>query len=149
MRSKIAVARDCAPSLPLCRIDVPKIEQVVSNVITNAIQEMPDGGKLDISVSAKSLSPADVNFESGDRTGVRFRAGDTAVIVKVRDTGGGIRPEDLNKIFEPFFSTKPTGKGMGLGLTVARKFMELHGGRITLANAAPGGAEVTLLFKPV
>ena len=46
-------------------------------------------------------------------------------------------------------STKPTGKGMGLGLTVARKFMELHGGRVTLANAAQRGAEATLLFKPL
>ncbi|MEO6786983.1 MAG: response regulator [Chthoniobacteraceae bacterium] len=149
VRSKVSVSTDCAPSLPLCRIDVSKIEQAFSNVIANALQEMPGGGKLDISAFAKILSPADVSFESGDRTGARFRAGDTAVIVTVRDTGGGILPENLHKVFEPFFSTKPTGKGIGLGLTVARKFMELHGGRITLANAGQGGAEATLFFKPV
>ena len=146
-RSKVEVSRDYAPSLPPCRIDVAKIEQVISNVITNALQEMPDGGKLDISVSSKVLSRADVSFEAGDRSGVRFRAGDTAVIVEVRDTGEGIPPENLTKVFEPFFSTKPTGKGMGLGLTVARKFMELHGGRITMANGEKGGAVATMIFK--
>jgi signal transduction histidine kinase len=147
VRSKIALNRDYAPSLPPCRIDVSKIEQVISNVIANALHEMPDGGELNISASQKVLGPDDVKFESGDRTGVRFRAGENALVVKVRDTGNGIPTDNLNKVFEPFFSTKPTGKGIGLGLTVARKFMELHGGRITLANAEQGGAEATLVFK--
>jgi signal transduction histidine kinase len=146
-RSKVEVSKDYAPSLPACRIDVTKIEQVITNVITNALQEMPDGGKLDISVTSKVLTPADVNFEAGDRTGFRFRIGDRAVIVEVRDTGEGIQPENLAKVFEPFFSTRPTGKGMGLGLTVARKFMELHGGRITLTNREHGGAVATMIFK--
>jgi signal transduction histidine kinase len=69
------------------------------------------------------------------------------VIVTVRDTGGGIRPENLTKVFEPFFSTRPTGQGMGLGLTVARKFMELHGGRIAVENGERGGAVATMIFK--
>jgi signal transduction histidine kinase len=146
-RSKIEVSKDYAPSLPMCRVDTTKIEQVITNVITNAIQEMPDGGKLGISVSSKTLGAADVNFDAGDRSGFRFRVGDTAVIIEVRDTGGGIRPENLTKVFEPFFSTRPTGKGMGLGLTVARKFMELHGGRIAMANAGHGGAVATMVFK--
>ena len=147
-RCKVAVSVNCAPSLPPCRIDAAKIGQVFTHVIANALQEMPDGGRLDIRVFTKVLLPADVSFEAGDRTGFRFRVGDTAVIAVVRDTGGGIAPGNLSKVFDPFFSTRPTGKGMGLGLTVARKFMELHGGRIILANAADGGAEVTLLFKP-
>ena len=145
--SRLKVSKDYAPSLPLCRIDASKIEQVFTNVITNALQEMPDGGKLNISVATKVLLPSDVNFEAGDRSGFRFRTGDTATVVTVRDTGGGIPPGNLSKVFDPFFSTRPTGKGMGLGLTVARKFMELHGGRITLANAEAGGAVVTMIFK--
>ena len=149
VRSNVTVVRDYAPALPLCRIDVPKIEQVISNVISNALQEMPNGGTLTVSAAKSVLLPADVNFESGDRTGSRIRRGDTAVILKVRDTGNGIEPANLNKVFDPFFSTKPTGKGIGLGLTVARKFMELHAGRITLANAAESGAEATLCFKSV
>ena len=148
-RAKIVVTKDSIPSLPPCRIDVQKIEQVFANVIGNALQEMPDGGGLDIRVSTKVLLATDVKFEAGDRTGFRFRAGDTAVVVQVRDTGGGISPANLPKVFDPFFSTRPTGKGMGLGLTVARKFMELHGGKISLASAGQGGTEVTLLFKAV
>ncbi len=146
-RAKVGVSKDYAGSLPMCRVDVTKIEQVFSNVVTNALQEMPDGGKLAVSVLPKVLRAEDVNFEAGDRSGFRFRVGDTAVIVEVRDTGGGILPENLTKVFEPFFSTRPTGKGMGLGLTVARKFMELHGGRIALANAPEGGTVVTMIFK--
>ncbi len=148
-RSRITVIRDYAPSLPPCRIDAQKVEEVFSSVIANAIQEMPDGGELHVTISAKTLSPDGVNFDAGDRSGFRFRAGDTAVIVKVRDTGGGIRPENLRKVFEPFFSTKPTGQGAGtgLGLTLARKLMELHGGWIALANAEEGGAEATISFK--
>ncbi len=148
-RAKVTVVRDYAPAMPLCRIDVPKVEQVISNVISNALQEMPNGGTLTVSTAKSVLLPAEVNFESGDRTGSRIRRGDIAVILKVRDTGSGIDPANLNKVFDPFFSTKPTGKGIGLGLTVARKFMELHAGRITLANAADSGAEATLSFKAV
>ena len=118
-----------------------------SNVVSNAIQEMPDGGTLDIRMAARALGPADVSFDAGDRSGSRFRAGDTAVLVTIRDTGGGIPPENLPKVFEPFFSTKPTGKGMGLGLTVARKFVELHSGTITVQNHPDGGAVVTIMFK--
>ncbi len=146
-RSRITITRDYAPSLPPCRIDVQKIEDVFSNVVANAIQAMPDGGELHVSITAMTLPPGGVNFDAGDRTGFRFRAGDTAVTVKVRDTGGGIRPDNLRKVFEPFFSTKPTGTGTGLGLTLARKLMELHGGWITLANAEQGGAEATISFK--
>ena len=149
VRSNVTVVRDYAPALPLCRIDVPKIEQVISNVISNALQEMPHGGTLTVSAAKSVILPTEVNFDSGDRTGSRIRRGDTAVILKVRDTGSGIDPANLNKVFDPFFSTKPTGKGIGLGLTVARKFMELHSGRITLANAPDSGAEATLSFKAV
>ena len=149
VRSNVTVVRDYAPALPLCRIDVPKIEQVISNVISNALQEMPHGGTLTVSAAKSVFLPTEVNFDSGDRTGSRIRRGDTAVILKVRDTGSGIDPANLNKVFDPFFSTKPTGKGIGLGLTVARKFMELHSGRITLANAPDSGAEATLSFKAV
>ncbi|MEA3211651.1 MAG: hypothetical protein QOE70_4708 [Chthoniobacter sp.] len=145
----IEVATDYAADLPLCRADVSKIDQVFRNVLSNAIQAMPKGGSLAVKTFARALGAADVSYDSGDRSGVRFREGDRAVIVEVRDSGAGIAPQNLSKLFEPFFSTKPTGTGMGLGLTVARKFMELHGGRIALRNHEPGGAVVTMMFRPV
>ena len=60
------------------------------------------------------------------------------------DTGPGISPENLPKIFEPFFSTKPAGQGTGLGLAIVRKIMQIHGGSIALSNWKEGGARATL-----
>jgi signal transduction histidine kinase len=108
---------------------------------------MPQGGTLTVRIYSRILDAGDVSFDAGDRSGTRFREGERAVIVEARDTGPGIAPENLTKVFEPFFSTKPTGKGMGLGLTVAKKIVDLHGGRITVRNADGGGVEVTMIFK--
>jgi two-component system C4-dicarboxylate transport sensor histidine kinase DctB len=69
------------------------------------------------------------------------------VIVEVDDTGHGILPENVGKLFDPFFTTKPPGQGTGLGLTIARKIMEIHGGSIRLDNQHPGGARATLQFN--
>ncbi|MDQ3623548.1 MAG: ATP-binding protein, partial [Verrucomicrobiota bacterium] len=90
---------------------------------------------------------AEVSFNEGDRSGARFREGERAVVAEVQDTGPGIPAENLPKLFEPFFSTRATGKGMGLGLTVVRKILDLHRGRIEVRNAGEGGALVTLIFK--
>lgn len=144
---KIQVVCDFGNDLPTAALDEGKIEQVLMNVFTNAIHAMPEGGTLTIKTSVKVLGAADVAFDAGDRTGVRLREGERAIVIEVRDTGSGIQPENIGKLFEPFFSTKPTGKGMGLGLTVARKIVELHHGTITLQNQAEGGVIVTMMFK--
>jgi len=146
-RSGIIVTRQFASGLPLSRVDADKIEQVFVNIFSNAVQAMPQGGALAIVTSIKTLGRDDVGFVAGDRSGVRFREGDRAIAVEVSNTGESIAPENLGKVFEPFFSTKPTGQGMGLGLTVARKLVELHAGTIRVANGSQGGAIVTLMFK--
>jgi len=69
------------------------------------------------------------------------------VTVEIDDTGPGLLPEHLGRHFEPFFTTKPPGHGTGLGLTVARQIMELHGGTLTLSNRKQGGARATLQFN--
>jgi signal transduction histidine kinase len=143
----IEVVREFGDALPASHLDEGKIEQVFMNIFTNALHAMPEGGTLTIETSVKVLGPEDVAFDAGDRSGVRFREGERAIVIEVRDTGSGILPEHLSKVFEPFFSTKPTGKGMGLGLTVARKLVELHHGTIALRNGEDGGAIVTMMFK--
>jgi signal transduction histidine kinase len=143
----ITVVRELAADLPPCRIDSSRIEQVFINVFTNAIQAMPEGGTLTVGSSAKVLTSNEVNFDAGDRSGARLREGERAAVVEVRDTGSGIEPENLGRVFEPFFSTKPTGQGMGLGLTVARKIIDSHRGRIELRNAAGGGTVVTMALR--
>jgi two-component system NtrC family sensor kinase len=68
------------------------------------------------------------------------------VVVSVKDTGIGIPPENLNKIFEPFFSTKPVGKGTGLGLSLCFGIVEAHGGRIDIRSRVGEGTEVSVIL---
>jgi len=76
----------------------------------------------------------------GSRTGAKVRNGEAAAFIELEDTGPGIPEADLPKVFDPFFTSKATGvsQGKGLGLTVARQLIELHGGAIELENLQPG-----------
>jgi PAS domain S-box-containing protein len=148
MRTHVRPITNFAEGLPLCRLDHNKIEQVLINVFTNAYQAMADGGTITISTFQKILDAHEVVREEGNRSGVRFREGDAAVVIQVKDSGPGVPEQLLARIFEPFFTTKPTGKGTGLGLTVAQKIVDLHAGRMTIHNDAGGGAVVRIMFKP-
>jgi signal transduction histidine kinase len=101
------------------RADAHKLEQVLVNLVLNAIAAMPSGGKLEIS---------------------HFHNGPSLTLV-VADTGEGIADENLARIFEPFFTTKGMGKGTGLGLAVCRKILEQHGGRISVTSRPGEGAK--------
>ena len=101
------------------RADAHKLEQVLVNLVLNAIAAMPSGGKLEIS---------------------HFHNGPSLTLV-VADTGEGIAEENLARIFEPFFTTKGMGKGTGLGLAVCRKIVEQHGGRISVTSHPGEGAK--------
>jgi signal transduction histidine kinase len=145
--SGITVRRRFASGLPSSRVDANKIEQVFVNIFSNAVHAMPQGGVLTIVTEVRTLGHDDVGFVAGDRSGIRFHEGERAIVIEVSDTGEGIASENLGKVFDPFFSTKPTGKGMGLGLTVAKKLVELHSGTIRVGNCPQDGAIVTLIFK--
>lgn len=102
----------------LVTYDAQQIEQVLINLIQNAIQAMPNGGRLILSLES---------------------AGAQAVIT-VRDTGTGIAPENLRRIFDPFFTTKPEGEGTGLGLSVSYGIIARHHGEITVESVLGQGA---------
>lgn len=140
----IRVIRDLAP-LPPLPLDRNKIQQVFLNLLANAIQAMPQGGTLTVRTYTRELAPGEIDSDAQQRFGDRFRAGETVVVAEVRDTGCGIPEDKLAKIFDPFFTTKPTGNG--LGLTVAKKIIELHAGNVEIHNQTGGGVIVTLWFK--
>ena len=109
--------------------DVPKIEcwaqqlnQVFMNLLLNAAQAMPQGGRITIRTTA---------------------AGDT-VEIGIADTGSGIRPEHLARIFDPGFTTKGGRIGMGLGLLISRRIVERHGGRLLVESIPGQGASFTV-----
>ena len=140
--------RTGVPALPGVTLDTIKVQQVFVNLFMNAIYAMPVGGRLTVRAYARRLSSLERETarDEGSRQAERFRVGDEVVIVEVDDNGTGIPPDKLAKVWDPFFTTKPTGRGTGLGLPVTRKIVELHDGMITIANRDEGGARVTLMF---
>jgi signal transduction histidine kinase len=117
-------------SLPHLQLDKNKIEQALVNLCMNAIEAMPESGTLIFKTRANQLE-----------TGV------TEVILEVEDSGPGIPEEDLEKVFDPFFTRKQVGKGTGLGLTIIRQIIDMHDGSIRMSNRPEGGAKATIILK--
>lgn len=118
----IDIEIDCPKPLPRIRIDRNQIKQAFFNIIRNAFQAMPGGGLLRISLSS-----------SDQFLGISFR-----------DTGIGIRPEDFGNIFEPYYTTKSDGSG--LGLMIVQRIVQDHGGRIEVVSKPEAGTGFTILL---
>ena len=143
MGAHVTAETELAADLPPVRLDATKIQQVFVNLFMNAIHAMNQGGTLRVRTCQKTIS--------GDEPpglADRFVRGTVVVVAEVDDTGHGIPPDKLAKVWDPFFTTKGTGRGTGLGLTVTRKIVELHGGAIRIANRPEGGARVTVVLTP-
>ena len=121
VKSGVTVGAQLAGDLPPIRCDRVQLQQVVLNLIVNAIQSMSgvEDGNRELHISTVSIEPE-------------------GVCVAVRDTGHGLRPESLPRLFEPFYTTKPDG--MGMGLSVCRSIVESHGGRLWATSCEPRGA---------
>jgi two-component system NtrC family sensor kinase len=115
--------------LPKISADAGNLRQVVMNLLLNAIYFTPEGGTITITTGAEP---------GPGRPGAA--AGASRVRLSVRDTGAGIAPELVGKIFDPFVTTKPVGEGTGLGLTICHRIVEEHGGAIDVEKAPGGGA---------
>ena len=145
-RKSVRLKKNLDRTLPPIRADKTRIEQVIVNLFINAVQAVKKGGRVSVATWSRELGEEDRrNF--GSRTANPFRAGDRVVVVEIADNGPGIPPEVMSKVFDPFFTTNPTGEGTGLGLSVTRRIVDLHEGRIELVNAPEGGVKVTLTFK--
>jgi two-component system, NtrC family, sensor kinase len=96
---------------------------------------------------ASSIQRLEITKGGTERLTRHFSPGESVVLVEIVDTGGGIPEANLSKIFDPFFTTKEPGGGTGLGLTVTKQIIELHGGHIDIRNNKGRGVKASLLFK--
>jgi PAS domain S-box-containing protein len=127
------------------RLDGPKMEQVFINLFLNAISVMPKGGVLTVRSGTMRMQSSGSNVSNAMNE--LFRIGDQIVFVEVLDSGTGLSRDDELKAFDPFYSTKATGEGTGLGLSVTRNIIDMHHGMITLKNRQnTPGACVRLLL---
>ena len=124
---QIVVETDFAPGSPPLLVDGDRVKQVVRNVVTNAVQAMPAGGRLRIAGSTQA--------EEGNSVPTAYR-------IIIEDTGCGIPREDLANVFNPFFTTRE--RGFGLGLSLARNVMDEHGGSIEIESEPGRGTCVTV-----
>ena len=146
-KAKVNVVTRFSGDLPTFPLDAPKIQQVLINIFINACHAMPGGGTLTITTGQEVYEADEPAEEDPSSRGVPFRRGEKLAVIEVRDTGTGIPEDTLRNIFDPFFTTKARGTGTGLGLSVVKKIIELHGGRISIANATEGGARVTIWLR--
>ena len=143
----IEVVRQFQNELPAITIDRVKIEQVFVNLFTNAVHAMPRFGSLSVRAYQKTLAEDEAELNPGLRGWDRIRTGDRVVVFEIDDTGSGIPEDKLSRIFDPFYTTKPTNEGTGLGLSVVSKILELHSAMISIRNRPEGGARVKLFFR--
>lgn len=121
-----------------------KLSQVFMNLLLNAIQAMEGGGEITITTEVgTSAGPSTAgSVQKGPENGSR----NGSVVIRIRDTGSGIPPENLERIFEPGFSTKGARVGMGLGLLISAQIIEKHGGRISVESEVGRGTVFTLVL---
>jgi len=121
-QSNVQIQIIAAPNLPPLKADPGHLTQVLLNLMLNGLQAMPQGGTLTLEAKISNG-----NF-----------------LIAVADTGPGIAPENLSRIFDPYFTTKY--QGSGLGLAISRRIIEAHGGTITVCNRAEGGCRFEISF---
>ncbi len=130
----IGLEKNFDPHLPQVLADFDKIQQVLINIILNAIQAMPEGGNLTIATSvAKGIQVRDTKKDT--------------VRIDIKDTGIGIPKENLKKLFTPFFTTKEKGKGVGLGLSVVHGIIGKHKGKIEVQSEQDVGTTFSIYLE--
>ncbi len=113
---------------PAIRIDRERVKEVVGNLLSNAVEAMPGGGTINVSAFMEAVRETPY------------------VAVRISDTGEGIPEEMLDKVFEPFFTTRVAKRGIGLGLPICRRIMEEHGGFITVQSTVGNGTAFAIYF---
>jgi signal transduction histidine kinase len=126
-RHQISVRTALTEGLPLVRIDQVQLQQVILNLAMNSVEAMEV-----VSNRSRVLSIRSEVNDTGD------------VLLTIEDSGSGINPEDLDRIFQPFFTTKL--KGMGMGLSICRSIVEGHSGHLWASSGSPHGTVIHLVL---
>ena len=129
-RQRVAVQTELATSLPAVMGDAVQLQQVLVNLVTNAVEAMSENRDRARAVTIRS---------EVDATG--------AVLVMVEDTGTGLDPQEIDRIFDSFYTTKP--EGIGVGLSISRSIIEAHGGQLSAFPVLPHGARFALALPAV
>ena len=161
---------DLQSNLPLIKGDESQLSQVFINIILNAIDAMPNGGKLQIQTGGhvidylygdsfqraypprRKSDPIESDYSNLRKSDplpallTKFSKGDRLVKVRISDTGSGIKKEDLENIFDPFFTTKAPDKGTGLGLSISLRIVESLGGEIRVESEEGRGTTFEIYF---
>lgn len=111
---------------PRCEVDIHRMEQVFRNILENSLHACGDSGCVSVSTDSTELD------------------GRAAVLVRFSDDGPGLRGDAVQRLFEPFFTTRQ--KGTGLGMAIVQRIVQLHGGTIAAGNGPSGGAEISLVL---
>jgi signal transduction histidine kinase len=130
-RRRIELAMSFSSPLLACEMDVRLIKQVLLNLLKNAMEATPEGGRIDVRTFYRA----------------RRRHDPSAAVIEVADTGMGIAESDLQKVFRPLFSTKP--RGTGLGLSFCRQVVEEHGGSIRLTSRGRDQGTLAIVSLPI
>ena len=118
---------DLDRNLPEVQLDANHVEQIFMGLVTNALEATPNGGRVTIRTNT-----------------LKDKGSATSVHISIEDTGEGIPVDSRERVFDPFFTTKPDGTGIGLPL--ARKFVERNGGKIIVSDGTSGGAKFDVVF---
>ena len=121
----ISLQKKLTPNLPKVRVNADDTSLVIVNLLTNALDSMPNGGKL-------LIEPR------------HCKEHDSCVQISISDTGHGIKKNEMDKIFLPFFTTKGEGKSIGVGLPISKRIIEDYGGKINVASTQGRGTTITL-----
>ncbi len=136
MRNRKVEFKPCLDScLPPLMLDPNQIKQVLLHLVLNGIDAMDEGGGvLTVSTRVEELPDPEQRQTGG------------VVLLEVIDEGMGLVAGSQERIYEPFFTTKPTGSGTGLGLSISKNIVEMHGGRLDIVNRPEGGVRATVTF---
>ncbi len=123
----VEIVQDYARDVPMVYVDVNQMKQIFINILNNALFAMPDGGRLVITIRSEKPDSRRPWVE-----------------VSFRDTGAGISEENMDRIFDPFFTSKEAGEGTGLGLSISRRIVEEHGGMLEAESRLGEGSTFTV-----